>query len=154
MSWFIEDKHGECSYQVVEEAVFRIPEIRVSFARILPRKNTLRQHLTEFEEGFPVMNYIVHRKQCPGVVQGKELVVFAKELFAEIGADQFTVRGGKHINLAVQPAPDDLEIKHRIALDFMDQKVPQFSFGLRRFEADNEIPYHPASFFMMFWRLD
>jgi hypothetical protein len=154
VSRFIEDKHSESSYQVIEEAVLRIPEVRVTFARILPRKNTLRQHFTEFEEGFPVMNNIVHRKQCPGVVQGKELVMFAKELFAEIGADRFTVRGGKLINLAVQPAPDDLEIKHRIALDFMDQEVPQFSFGPGCFESDNDIPDHPASFFVMFGRLD
>jgi hypothetical protein len=55
--------------------------------------------------------------------------VFAKELFAEMGADRFTVRGGKLINLAVQPAPDDLEIEHRVSLDFMNQEVPQFSFS-------------------------
>ena len=81
-------------------------------------------------------------------------MVFAKELFAEIGADRFAVRGGESINLAVQPAPDDLEIEHRVTLDFMDQEVSQFSFGPGCFELDNDIPYHPASFFMMLGRLD
>jgi hypothetical protein len=154
MTRLIENKHGECCYQVIEEAVLRIPEVRVAFARILPCKNTLMKHLAEFEECLPVMNYIVHRKKCPGVVEGKELMVFAKELFTEIGADRFTVRGGKLINLAVQPAPDNLEIKHCIALDFMDQEASQFSFGPGGFESDNDIPDYPASFFMLFWRLD
>jgi hypothetical protein len=56
VSRLIKDKHGECSNQVIEEAVLRIPEIRVAFARIIPRKNTLRKHLAEFEECFPVMD--------------------------------------------------------------------------------------------------
>jgi hypothetical protein len=154
VSRFIKDKHGECGYQVVEEAVFRIPEVRVAFTRILPCKNAIRKHLAEFVECFRVMDRISHPCKRPGVVQGKELVVFAKELFAEIGADRFTVRGGKLINLAVQPAPDDLEIKHRVALDFMDQEVSQFSFGPGCFESDNDIPDHPASFFVMFGWLD
>ena len=32
VSRFIEDKHGESNYQVIEESVLRIPEIRVAFA--------------------------------------------------------------------------------------------------------------------------
>ena len=151
MTRLIEDKHGESCYQVIEEAVHRIAEVRVALARIIPRKNTRRKHLAEFAECFRVMDWISHPCKYPGVVQGEELVVFAKKLFTEIGADRFTVRGGKLVNLAVQPAPDDLEIEQGIILNFMNQVRSKLAFRPCTTELDCDI-VNPFACPCMFFR--
>src|SRR5665647_1794891 len=60
VSRLVKYKHSECGYQVIEEAVLWVPEIRVTFTRVIPRKTPFRKHFTEFFECFRVVDWTTH----------------------------------------------------------------------------------------------
>ncbi len=68
MSWFIKDKHRERSNQVIEDPVLRITEIRVAFARVIPRETPIGKHFAESVEYFQVPDTSSHVAKCPAAV--------------------------------------------------------------------------------------
>jgi hypothetical protein len=87
MSRFIKDEHSKRGYQVIEQAVLRIPEVRVTFAGVIPQKTSLRNHYAEFTKCLGVSERSIHPVECLGAMHSKELVVFAKDLLPEVGAN-------------------------------------------------------------------
>jgi hypothetical protein len=60
--------------------------------------------------------------------------MFPEELLAEIRADCFAVRWGEFLNVAVEPATDDLEIEQGIEGNFLCYQIAKLAFGPCRFQ--------------------